>query len=106
MPIEVRFRAFQGTLPGEGPGELSLRVSPGTTLLEAARRAGLPVASACGADGVCGRCGVRVLAGAESLSPETEFEAIVKRAQRVDAELRLACRAEISGPVEVTASYW
>jgi ferredoxin, 2Fe-2S len=88
------------------PSGRELRVAPGTTLLEAARRAGLPIASACGADGVCARCGVRVLAGAASLSAEDEVEARQKRRNRVDPALRLACRAAVSGDVEVGASYW
>ena len=96
VDIEVSFQ----------PSGRMLRVSPGTTVLEAARRAGLPMASACGADGLCGRCGVRVLRGGDALSDETPDEARVKRANRIAGELRLACRAAISGPVEVTASYW
>jgi ferredoxin len=83
-----------------------VRVAPGTTLLEAAHRAGLPLASACGADGLCARCGVRVLAGAESLSPETEAERRQKRRNRIEPELRLACRAAALGDVLVTTGYW
>ena len=78
----------------------------GTTLLDAARRAGLPMASACGADGLCARCGVEILAGAESLSAETEAERRQKRRNRIDPMLRLACRAAAEGDVEVTAGYW
>lgn len=76
------------------------------TLLEAARRAGLPMASACGADGICGRCGLRVLTGAGALSAESADETEVKRRNRIDPDLRLACRAGVHGPVAVTASYW
>jgi uncharacterized 2Fe-2S/4Fe-4S cluster protein (DUF4445 family) len=96
MDVEVRFQ----------PSGQSLRVPLGTPLIEAVRRAGLPMASACGADGICGRCGVRVLAGAGALSAETRDEGEVKRRNRVEAGLRLACRATLGGPVEVTASYW
>jgi 2Fe-2S ferredoxin len=96
MEVEVRFQ----------PSGARLRVRPGTTLLEAARRAGLPMASSCGADGICGRCGVRVLAGAGTLSAEAANETEVKRRNRIDPELRLACRVGVHGPVEVTASYW
>jgi 2Fe-2S ferredoxin len=96
MEIEVRFQ----------PSGALLRVRAGTTLLEAARRAGLPMASSCGADGICGRCGVRVLAGADALSAEAANEIEVKRRNRIDPELRLACRAGVHGPVAVTASYW
>ena len=88
------------------PSGKTLRVARGTTLLEAARCAGLPMASACGADGLCARCGVCVLAGAEALSPETEAERRQKRRNRIDPALRLACRAAVAGNVEVTAGYW
>ena len=88
------------------PSGKSLRVPLGTTLLEAAHRVGLPMASACGADGICGRCGVRVLEGAAALSPEAQAESDVKRRNRVDAHERLACRANVGGPCEITAGYW
>ena len=66
----------------------------------------LPLASACGADGICGRCALRVLTGAAALSAPDGNEAEVKRRNRIDPELRLACRAAVNGPVVVTASYW
>jgi uncharacterized 2Fe-2S/4Fe-4S cluster protein (DUF4445 family) len=88
------------------PSGKTLQVPPGTTLLEAAREAGLPMASACGADGICGRCGVRVLTGVAALSAETGPERLVKQRNRIDPAARLACRARVSGDVEVTAAYW
>ena len=96
MDAEVRFR----------PSGRSIRVAHGTSLLEAARLVGLPMASACGADGVCGRCGVEVLAGAGTLTSEQATEAEVKRRNRIAAAHRLACRARLAGDVEITASYW
>ena len=79
----------------------------GTTLLEAVRRAGLPIARACGGGGLCGRCGVtrRWRAPRRSLRPSAA-ETSAKQRNRVAAELRLACQLELSGPLEVTASYW
>jgi ferredoxin len=88
------------------PSGLCVRVAAGTTLREAAARAGLPVASACGADGVCGRCGMRILAGAAALSPETCEESLVKRRNRVDPAQRLSCRAAVLGDVAASATYW
>ncbi|HJO23623.1 MAG: 2Fe-2S iron-sulfur cluster-binding protein [Myxococcota bacterium] len=96
MDVEVRFQ----------PSGRSLRVAPGTTLLEAAQSAGLPMASACGAHGVCGRCSVELLGGARNVSAQTPAEARVMRANRVAADRRLACHAHVAGPVEMTASYW
>ncbi len=88
------------------PSGRSLRVPEGTSLLDAAREAGLPMASACGADGICGRCGVEVLDGASALSLETEAERAVKRRNRVPEAERLACRAQVAGDVSITATYW
>jgi ferredoxin len=81
-------------------------VTAGSSLLEAARRAGLPIASACGGEALCGRCDMTVLAGATALPLETVPELRAKRRNRVPAERRLACRVAVSCDLEVTASYW
>jgi ferredoxin len=97
MAVRVRFL----------PSGQSVCVAAGVSLHEAIRRAGLPIASACGADGICGRCAVSVHAGASNLSAETPDEAQLKRRNRVDTRERLACRARITGgEIAVTASYW
>jgi len=96
VDAEVRFH----------PSGKVVRVTYRTTLLEAAQQAGLPVASACGSDGVCGRCGMAIIAGAISLSVETENETHVKRLNRIDATQRLSCSTQVLGDVEVTAYYW
>ncbi len=86
------------------PAHRSIRVSAGTTLLEAARRAELPVARACGAEGVCARCGREILEGTNSI--ESKSERNIKERNRIDPKLRLACRVTISIDLTVTAQYW
>ena len=81
-------------------------VAAGSKLADAVRRVGLPLASACGGDALCGRCGVTPIAGAQALSPEDAAEARAKRRNRITVGARLACRATVSSDVEVTASYW
>jgi len=88
------------------PSQREVRVSRGANLLEAARDVGLPVASACGADGICGRCGLEIVKGAETLGPVSERETNVKERNRVDAKLRLACMVDVEGDLVVTAPYW
>lgn len=83
-----------------------MRVPKGTTLLEAARQAGLPIASGCGAHGLCGRCGVTVLSGEEQVSEETPAEAEAKQVNRIDSSQRLSCMSKVTGDIEITASYW
>jgi ferredoxin len=76
------------------------------TVLDAARRAEAPLGSSCGSVGVCGRCCVRVLAGAENLSPPTMIERRVSAQRGFAADERLACQAVVRGDVEVTTGYW
>ena len=98
-PMDVRVRFL--------PSGKSVRLPAGASLHEAVRRAGLPIASACGADGLCGRCALRVRSGSEALSQETPAEARVKRRNRIDPADRMACRAHLTaGEVAVSASYW
>jgi ferredoxin len=75
---------------------------PDETLLDAARRAAVPLGNSCGGVGVCARCVVEVLRGAESLTPPTELE--LRRG--LDGRERLACQAIARGDVEITTTYW
>jgi ferredoxin len=88
------------------PGDFVVEVPSGTTLLDAVVAAGLPIARSCGADGICGKCALHVLDGATALSAETDAEARIKARNRVEPDLRLACRARVHGDVTATASYW
>lgn len=96
MHVTVRFEPFGR----------EVRVLRGTTLLDAARSAGLPLASSCGADGLCARCAVEILDGEAKLGAEGEDERRAKRRNRVDARQRLACRVILSADARVRASYW
>jgi ferredoxin len=89
------------------PSEQSIDVeAEGMTLLEATREAGLAIASACGENGTCARCGLLILEGAENLEPESEREARIKERNRIDPEQRLACRVRPRSNLTVRATYW
>lgn len=98
-------RAMDVTIRFEPVGR-SIRVASGTTILEAARMAGAPLASGCGAGGTCARCGVCIVAGADSIKPEDIEERRVKMRNRIDPGLRLACRVAAIADLEVTTTYW
>jgi uncharacterized 2Fe-2S/4Fe-4S cluster protein (DUF4445 family) len=70
------------------------RVAPGTSLLTAARQAGVGLNAVCGGGGTCGRCRVRVMEG--DVSPPSEAEAKV-----VVEGLRLACMTRALGDVRI-----
>ena len=77
-------------------------VTPGTSILDASRQAGIPHASVCGGRGRCSTCRVRVGIGLEGLPPPSETE--LKVLERVGAapNVRLACQTKPVANVEVT----
>jgi adenylate cyclase len=97
MKCKIRFQ----------PSGRSLEIDAGEmTLLEATRAVGLPIASACGENGTCARCGLEILEGAKALEAETEREETIKERNRIDPALRLACRVRPRGDLTVRAPYW
>ena len=97
MRIRVRF------LPSEKETEIE---AGERTLLEATREAGLPIASACGENGACARCGLEIVEGSDAIEPTTDREERIKERNRIDPALRLACRVHPRGDMTVRASYW
>jgi ferredoxin len=79
---------------------------PDETVLDVARRAGVPLGNSCGGVGVCTRCKVRVLAGAANLSPATSIEQRFGSARGFAEDERMACQAVVLGDCEVTTTYW
>ncbi|MBN2550961.1 MAG: 2Fe-2S iron-sulfur cluster binding domain-containing protein [Anaerolineales bacterium] len=81
------------------PSGLRTVASAGTSLLDAARRAGLNLASVCNGQGICGECCVVILSGQVSELTQDELENLT------EAELlqhyRLACRTRILSSVTV-----
>ncbi len=89
------------------PSGRSIEIDPDEmTLLEATRAVDLPIASACGENGACARCGVEIVEGAANLDLESERERSVKERNRIDADLRLACRVRPRGDLTIRAQYW
>jgi adenylate cyclase len=84
------------------PGGRRIRVTPGPTVLEISRGAGIPHASVCGGRGRCSTCRVRVGAGLDELpSPSPEEQRVLKRV-RVAPNVRLACQTRPTRNLEVT----
>jgi len=78
----------------------TLTVPPGTNLLTIARMAGVELCSACYGNALCAGCVVKILEGAENLSPmdDGEFLALkahgypIKLIEKDFPELRLSCQ--------------
>ncbi len=76
------------------------------TILDVARRAGAPLGNSCGAIGICARCRVTMVSGADNVTPPTEIEKKVAVRQKLEPGERLACQAVVKGECEVTTTYW
>ncbi len=78
---------------------LVVECTPGATLFEAGAQVTAGIDTACVGKGTCGLCRVKILAGAEHLSPYTDEER--KHLGNVYhlTRVRLACRAKLAGDV-------
>ncbi|MFC5467784.1 2Fe-2S iron-sulfur cluster-binding protein [Cohnella suwonensis] len=83
------------------PDGIQVAVRPGTTLLEASRRAGVPIRTRCGGVAGCLMCKVNVPAEhAGALLPPTEAETR-KLGSQLEEGFRLSCQARVAGDAEV-----
>ena len=88
------------------PSGKTQEVGKGALLFDAAIKAGLPVASSCSADFVCGKCNMRVLSGAENLSEQEPHELKLLRRDKQPETDRISCIAKVLGDCVVTTTYW
>lgn len=92
--------ASGGTIPVRF-GDQSVSVARGATVLEAARLARVELRHYCGGNCSCGTCRVEIVHGERALSPVASMEAMVLGDAARRRGDRLACQAEILGPVTV-----
>jgi adenylate cyclase len=79
-----------------------VEVTPGTSVLEASRLAGIPHAHVCGGRGRCSTCRIRVRGGLGSIDPPGPVEERVLHRIGATRNVRLACQLRPKGAVEVT----
>jgi uncharacterized 2Fe-2S/4Fe-4S cluster protein (DUF4445 family) len=79
------------------PWGTAVEIQAGSTLLDAARAAGISLGAVCGGRGSCGKCLVRVLHGA--LPEVTPTEQRLLSPGSLDRGERLACRMAVIGDV-------
>lgn len=81
------------------PSGRSVRVRRGTTVLDAARRAGVSITTRCGGKAACFMCKVTVRPGSD-LMPMGDEERR-KLAGLEEKNIRLSCQTRVSGKAEV-----
>jgi ferredoxin len=83
-------------LAGDAP-PLTVEMPAGATLFEAGARAAAGIDTACVGKGTCGLCRVKIVAGAEHLTPYTEEETRHLGNVYHLTRVRLACRSKLTG---------
>ena len=74
------------------PFDVTVEVKAGTTILDAAIEAGLPLKTSCGGKGTCGDCVVKVINGEYETAPSAALSAELARENYV-----LACLTKVTG---------
>lgn len=83
------------------PMNKSIKVKPGTTLLHAARRAGVQITTRCDGKAACLMCKVRVEQDeSKALLPPTDAEKR-KLGRLLEEGTRLSCQAKVRGALSV-----
>jgi adenylate cyclase len=83
------------------PDGVTVEARPGESLLDAARRHGVPMVAACGGEAACTTCRVLVVEGAGAMAAPPAEESVLLAPLRPNGSIRLACRAVPEGPVVV-----
>ncbi len=85
------------------PGDRTIDLHPGATLLESIRAAGIPHASICGGRGRCSTCRVRIGRGLDDLpAPDAEEKKVLARVA-ASSSVRLACQIRPRTSLDVVA---
>jgi 2Fe-2S ferredoxin len=79
------------------PAQITLPCQDGDTVFGVARAAGVPITTACGAKSTCGLCRVKIIGGAEHLSPVTDAEKRHLGNVYFITKMRLSCQTQVSG---------
>ena len=84
----------------------TLRCEEGENLFRTLREQGLPIASSCKGEGVCGKCVVSINKGTENLSPPTELELKLHATYKYSLPQRISCQCRVLGDIEIKTTYW
>ena len=87
-------------------GDRILKAEAGETLFQALKRQNFYLPTACGGQGKCGFCRLRILAGVCSLASDAEKKLLGE--EEISRGMRLACQAQIVGDlqIEIPRSYY
>jgi 2Fe-2S ferredoxin len=82
---------------GAADGGVRVACADGDSVFEVARRAGVPITTACVGKATCGLCRVKVIGGEAHLSPQNAAERKHLGNVYFITKQRLACQARVQG---------
>ena len=87
-------------------GREPIEVAEGANLMQALTENGIPVASSCKGQLVCGKCYVEVSDGTYNLSTATDSERDFMQIKDVPGGCRMSCSCTVEGDVCIDTPYW
>jgi ferredoxin len=81
--------------------DMKIEASPVVSILNNLLRQGVPINHVCGGKAQCGTCRVKILEGADKLSPKTGIEKKKLESLGNPENTRLACQTFLFGDVSV-----
>lgn len=84
----------------------TLEVHGEESLFQILRKNDIPVASSCLGDGVCGKCRLQIIKGAENLSPIDPLEKKLIEKYQLPSDQRISCQCTVRGDMTVASTYW
>ena len=91
MRKTIRIPALQREVPA----------SPVISVLNLLLQEGVPIQTRCGGRAQCGRCLIRILAGAESMNPRRRAESLRLATLSAAEDMRLACQSYTRGDISI-----
>lgn len=87
-------------------GRPTLDVPISSNLMQVLLENDIAVASSCGGEGVCAKCVIKVIKGAENLSPMNDTEKDLREIHDFSRNERLSCQTTVLGDVTLDTDYW
>lgn len=81
-------------------------VESGSNLMETLLAHGIPVASSCKGDGICGKCRMRIEPLQGQLPPASPAESETLRNNKANPGERLSCQMTVLQNLKIDTSYW
>jgi ferredoxin, 2Fe-2S len=84
----------------------TLQAESGNNLMETLLAHGIPVASSCKGDGICGKCRMRVQPTNGTLVPPTAAEQETLTRNQAEVGERLSCQLSLQCDMILDTKYW